>query len=183
MFSNGCACGRSARNRAADQQRQRVFVLRHLAGVLLHTHARRLQLGLGAMHIELGHAAGALAAVDHLRGVFLHLERVLRNFQQFLIGPERQVGAGDLGHETDLCTTAHLLDGEVLLQRLVLRLRTRPNRSSSKALNPRRRPSALMIGSCPGGRRSPLMRELAKRGAAVDGRNCAARWMRYCARA
>ena len=120
------------RHRRADQQRQRVLVLRDEAAVAGDIDARAFHAGLRLAQVERGHGAGVEKLARSDRSDFCRVSTgAAAPAQALAVGGEGELGVGDFGHQADLRAAARFLGGEILLQRLSLRLRTRPKKSSS----------------------------------------------------
>ena len=79
--------------------------------VLIATLARRLP------QRQFGSGTGIEAFLDEIVGLRLSVECFACDFQDRLVGQDRQIGAGDLGDESELRTASRLLGAEIPFER------------------------------------------------------------------
>lgn len=116
---DGVNCGGAQRfgYGRAEQQRQRVFILRHEPRVAGGVGARGFNDGLRAIDVELRGYAFLEAALHQRERLVLCVERALCERKQFKITGISDVGGGDFGDQADLSAVACVFGGEILLQR------------------------------------------------------------------
>src|SRR5205085_6880872 len=88
---DGVFAGADARvQRFADQERERVAVLRHPPGLRGDVHLGLTPRRLRAMQVDLARYAGVEAQLREVERLLLAVARAFREPQQFAIGDQRQ---------------------------------------------------------------------------------------------
>ncbi len=118
--------GRVGRQGHAQQQHQRVGVLRHLAGVLREIGLGGGDGGFRLMQIERRRDSAVKARLDQRQRFFLALERLLGDLEQLLVRQPGQIGARHFGHHTDQSAAAGFHIAKILLQTRVVQTANPP---------------------------------------------------------
>jgi hypothetical protein len=108
--------------RCADQQRERVFVLRHQAGEARDITACGIDRGLRAPQVELRRRAEFEAVADQRVRRVLAVEGAARHLQPLAVGGQREVRVRHLGDQADVHAASRFGGGEVRLQRLLVQV-------------------------------------------------------------
>lgn len=116
---------------SADQQRQAVQILRHLAFITRQIGPRTVDAGLRLRLFQRRGLASVTVARGQAQALLIGGQGLAAQLEQLLIGAPGQVGVGDVGYQTQLGTAPRLLGRQPGLQRLLTEAAHPAEKSSS----------------------------------------------------